>query len=71
MIAAGNKNPKIPAIKLPMAFPLVSPGSIGNAAGAAVGLGWTVVGAPQVPQNWLFSTSAAPHFEQNIALLVG
>jgi len=45
-IAAGNKSkPKIPVIKLPMAFPLVSPVSIGNAAGAAVGLDSAVVGA--------------------------
>src|SRR4029077_14017378 len=67
-IAAGNKSkPQTPAIKLPMAFPLVSPVSIGNAAGVAVGLDWEVVGAPQRLQNGLFSRSAAPHFEQNIA----
>jgi|ERR1022692_724349 hypothetical protein len=62
-IAAGNKNPKTPAIKLPIAFPLVSPGPTGNAAGTVVGLGGEV-GAPQLPQNWLLSASVVPQLEQ-------
>src|SRR5712692_242003 len=70
-IAIGNiSKPKIPVNKLARAFPLVSPASIGSGAtgGGAVPCSpaTAVTDCPQRVQNWLFSGSVAPHFEQNI-----